>query len=399
MPLPTPDKENGETKKSFIERCMGDSTMLNEYPDNKQRYAVCESQWDNKKEEENVMDTEYRGAMSSHHTDTTDDAWDAGANTKNVKKDQSAGYYSKVYAWKDPEGDVGAKSTYKFPHHMVSADGTPGAASTRACSNCVGVLNGGRGGANIPDADRRGIHRHVATHMRDAGKEVPELKSDTQSDMERRFVSVTDSELCADESDGKPMIVGYAAKFNSWDGDDNQFKEMIQRGAFSSTIKRNDIRCLFNHDSNYLLGRKSSKTLRLWEDNTGLWMEVDVNTDDPQAMSVFSKIARRDVTGQSFSFYNPKDVWDFTDPDTPKRTLVEVDLVDVGPVTFPFYEVTSAEPAYRSLTRAREALKPANDSGIVIPESTVPTELVTPKLVMLQEKRRRDNKFRTLKGI
>jgi len=373
---------------------MGNTTMLKEYPDNKQRYAVCESQWDNKKEEEDVMDNELRSAISSHHTETTDDVWNAGANTKNVKKDQSASYYAEVYAWKDSAGDVGNKSTYKFPHHMVSADGNPGRASTRACSNGIGVLNGGRGGADIPSGDRNGVYRHLATHLKDAGKDVPELKSDVQSDMERRFVSVTDAELRADESDGKPMIVGYAAKFNSWDGDENQFKEMIQRGAFSTTIKNNDIRCLFNHDSNYLLGRKSSKTLRMWEDNIGLWMEVDVNTDDPQAMSVFSKIARRDVTGQSFSFYNPRDVWDFTDPDSPKRTLVEVDLVDVGPVTFPFYEVTSAEPAYRALTRARDAFNIVNDSNIVIPGT------ITPKQIMLQEKRRRDDKFRILtKGI
>ncbi len=270
---------------------------------------------------------------------------------------------------------------------MLAADGTPGAANTRACSNAMGVLNGGRGGANIPDADRSGVHRHIATHMMDAKMEVPELKFDPQVGMERRFVSVVEAELRADDSDGKPMIVGYAAKFDTWDGDEKQFLEKIQRGAFSMTVKKNDIRCLFNHDSNYLLGRKSAKTLRLWEDNIGLWMEVDVNTDDPQAMSVFSKIQRRDVTGQSFSFYNPKDLWDFTDEKTPKRTLVEVDLVDVGPVTFPFYEVTSAEAAYRSLTKAREALKPANDSV-----------LVTPQQVRTQEKRRQDNRYRLLKG-
>lgn len=331
---------------------------------------------------------EIRSAMGTHHTDTTDVAWDSGANVKNVKKDQTASYYAKVYAWKDPEGDVGAKSTYKFPHHMVSADGTPGAANTRACSNAMGVLNGGRGGAKIPDGDRAGVHRHIAAHMKDAHMEVPDMiKSSIHVDMERRFVPMTSAELRAESVGDKPMIVGYAARFNAWDGDENMFLEMIQPGAFSQTIARDDIRCLFNHDSNYLLGRKSSGTLRMWEDAAGLWMEVDVNTDDPQAMAVFSKINRRDVTGQSFSFYNPKDIWDFTDESNPKRTLVEVDLVDIGPVTFPFYEVTSAEPAYRSLTRAREALKPTNDSGIV-----------TPRMVMLQAKRRRDKQFRLLKG-
>lgn len=218
-------------------------------------------------------------------------------------------------------------------------------------------------------------------------KNVVNPDSADADNMERRFVTMDTAELRADTVGERPMIVGYAAKFDTWDGDENQFLEKIQRGAFSMTIKKNDVRCLFNHDSNYLLGRKSAKTLRMWEDNIGLWMEVDVNEDDPQAMSVFSKIARRDVTGQSFSFYNPKDIWDFTDEKTPRRTLTEVDLVDVGPVTFPFYEVTSAEPAYRSLTRARDALKPTNDSG-----------LVTPQQIRLQERRRQDNRFRLLRG-
>lgn len=43
MPLPIPN--NKETEKQFISRCMGDSVMVKEYPDEKQRYAVCESQW------------------------------------------------------------------------------------------------------------------------------------------------------------------------------------------------------------------------------------------------------------------------------------------------------------------------------------------------------------------
>ncbi len=333
------------------------------------------------------MDTELRNAIRSHHTDTTDVAWDSGANVKNVKTDQNAGYYAKIYAWKDPGGDVGTKNTYKFPHHMVSSDGTPGAANTRACSNGVAILNGGRGGADIPDSDRRGIYNHIATHIKDAGKDVPELKAESNNDMERRFVSISNAELRADTLGDSPMIVGYAARFNAWDGNENQFLEMIQPGAFSNTIMRDDVRCLFNHDANYLLGRKSSGTLRMWEDNVGLWMEVDVNPDDPQAVAIFSKIKRRDITGQSFSFYNPKDIWDFTDEDTPRRTLVEVDLVDIGPVTFPFYEVTSAEPAYRSLTKAREALGVVNDHDIL-----------TPRGVRLQEKRRRDNQFRLLKG-
>lgn len=47
MPIPKPNKN--EKKSKFMSRCMGDETMKDEYPDQDQRYAVCQSKWDEKK--------------------------------------------------------------------------------------------------------------------------------------------------------------------------------------------------------------------------------------------------------------------------------------------------------------------------------------------------------------
>jgi hypothetical protein len=120
---------------------------------------------------------ENKGAIGRHTTPVTDVAWDGGANVGRARSGEDAAYYGKIYAWRDPEGDVAVKSTYKFPHHMVGADGTPSAANTKACSAAIAALNGGRGGASIPDADRQGVWNHVAGHMRDAELEPPELKA------------------------------------------------------------------------------------------------------------------------------------------------------------------------------------------------------------------------------
>ena len=46
MAVPIPHKS--ETKEQFQDRCMGDENLVNEYPDTKQRFAICESQWDNR---------------------------------------------------------------------------------------------------------------------------------------------------------------------------------------------------------------------------------------------------------------------------------------------------------------------------------------------------------------
>lgn len=121
---------------------------------------------------------ELKTAIGSHSTGTDDAAWDAGANEKRVLADKPASYYAKAYAWRDPDGEVGVKSTYKFIHHFVSAEGEPGKASTRACSAGIAILNGGRGGTKIPDADRKGVYAHLARHLKDADKEPPELRAE-----------------------------------------------------------------------------------------------------------------------------------------------------------------------------------------------------------------------------
>jgi len=43
MPMPTPSK--GETMDEFVSRCIGDMGMTRDYPDQKQRAAVCYAQW------------------------------------------------------------------------------------------------------------------------------------------------------------------------------------------------------------------------------------------------------------------------------------------------------------------------------------------------------------------
>lgn len=123
-----------------------------------------------------------KGAVASHSTPTTDAAWDGPANEARVRSDESASYYRRIYAWRDPEGDEGVKASYRFIHHMISGDGEPGAANIRACQTGIGVLNGARGGTTIPDADRQGVYNHLAKHLRDAGVEPPDLKARANDD-------------------------------------------------------------------------------------------------------------------------------------------------------------------------------------------------------------------------
>jgi len=151
-------------------------------------------------------------------------------------------------------------------------------------------------------------------------------------DLERRFTDEPDLRLDGDAS----VLKGYAAVFNKW-ADIGPFKERISPGAFSKTIQEADVRALFNHDRNFVLGRSKAGTLRLEEDKRGLKVEIDP-PDTQWARDLTESIKRGDVNQMSFSFRVPKnkETWDGD-----KRTIHEANLFDVSPVTFPAYKQTT----------------------------------------------------------
>src|SRR5687768_453023 len=93
--------------------------------------------------------------------------------------------------------------------------------------------------------------------------------------IERRTFSMADFRVAKDAAER--TIVGYPAMFNKRSEPIfGMFYERIAPGAFAETIAKDDIRALFNHDPNLILGRNVAKptpTLRLKEDDTGLHME------------------------------------------------------------------------------------------------------------------------------
>jgi len=135
-----------------------------------------------------------------------------------------------------------------------------------------------------------------------------------------------------------PKIRGYAAVFNSLSEDLWFGQEKIAPGAFSKTIQKEDIRALWNHDPNYVLGRTKSKTLTLHEDEHGLAIEI-IPPKTQWANDLLETIRRGDVDQMSFGFRVAKQDWEGT-AENPIRVLREVILYDVSPVTYPAYSAT-----------------------------------------------------------
>jgi len=210
--MPTPN--DSEDKETFMGRCMADETMISEYPDGSQRYAICQSQW-------------------------------------------------------------GEKS-------------------------------------------------------------MPQMKTERRYTPERLSVERV--------KDQPPRIVGYAAvyydgtertQYELWDG----AVERIMPGAFDAALAT-DVRGLFNHDPNLILGRTSAGTMGLTADSRGLRYSIDA-PDSPNGENVRAAVERGDVTGSSFSFI-VNDVRWLKEESLQVREILGVELFDVGPVTFPAYSATTA---------------------------------------------------------
>ena len=116
------------------------------------------------------------GPIRAHSTPTSTKAWSGPKAESKLPNDADAKTLRKAFAWVDPDGDPETKSAYKFIHHEVGAKGEVGAANVKACVSGIGILNGGRGGASVPDKDRKGIHAHLVRHLRDAGEDAAPLK-------------------------------------------------------------------------------------------------------------------------------------------------------------------------------------------------------------------------------
>lgn len=179
---------------------------------------------------------------------------------------------------------------------------------------------------------------------------------------EKEIRAFTLKEMRVDASpDGKPTIYGYAAVFDQLSGNLGGFQEKIGRGAFARAIVEDDVRALFNHDPNYVLGRNQAKTLRMWEDIHGLRFEVEP-PDTQMGRDLLESIRRGDIDQMSFAFRAVKEEWEELDQPNEDgawfiRTLREVKLYDVSIVTYPAYPQTNAavRDEAKQLMEARSA--------------------------------------------
>jgi hypothetical protein len=171
--------------------------------------------------------------------------------------------------------------------------------------------------------------------------------------MERRTYAHGEIRAEPAGEDRKPRFAGYAAVFNELSEDLGGFREKILPGAFADAIAGDDVRALFNHDANYVLGRNRAGTLTLREDDHGLAFEIEA-PDTQWARDLHVSVERGDVSQCSFGFRVMDDTW-YTEDGEDRRDLKKVRLFDISIVTYPAY--TGTEASARSLDAPEERKK------------------------------------------
>lgn len=176
----------------------------------------------------------------------------------------------------------------------------------------------------------------------------------------RNSYIATQFETREEQESGDLILSGYFIRFDEetelWPG----YFEVIKRAGVEEAIKNADIRALFNHDHNLVLGRTGNSTVNLKVDDKGLYGDIIINRNDPDAMGAYARVQRGDIVGCSFGFMPIK-------VDTIERedgsyldTVLELEIFEVSPCTFPAYPQTEIAARKKDF----ECLKRANSEAL-----------------------------------
>lgn len=177
---------------------------------------------------------------------------------------------------------------------------------------------------------------------------------------EIRQIATEKIEIRAVGEEFQKTIGGYAVKYNAptlmrdrW-GD--EFLEEISSGAFDKSLQNRNQKALWNHDTSKPLGSVAAGTLRFNSDTNGLNYDIDL-PNNTYGNDAYESVQRGDVDGSSFGFICNDDIWSkvqYEGREIYKRSIIEADLFEVSPCTFPAYD--SSKINCRSLEMFKENL-------------------------------------------
>ncbi len=169
-------------------------------------------------------------------------------------------------------------------------------------------------------------------------------------------------------------LTGTVLSYNKLSNDLGGFLERVMPGSFAAHLKTNpDVKCLRNHDSNFLLGRTGNGTLTLEDTPTRLNFRCKLDEAQQMHKDLYASCLRNDTHECSFAFSidGPDgEEWDTANDANGKsfvrRTIKRAKIWDCSVVTSPAYENGATNvsarsplsaPSVRELLRAELARK------------------------------------------
>ena len=169
---------------------------------------------------------------------------------------------------------------------------------------------------------------------------------------ERRDYEIQDFEIR--EVDEQRLISGMALPFNQRSSDLGGFVETISPNAVDRTLENSDVVMLWQHDATDPITRESTG-LKLEVRESGLYFEADASDFTDRQLDLMD---RGVVKQMSFGFVTVSDEWDQKEKPV-IRTLLDIDLREISPVTWPAYSSTSV------------AVRSAETAGVPLEEKQI----------------------------
>ena len=161
-----------------------------------------------------------------------------------------------------------------------------------------------------------------------------------------KIIRTSEAKFRTSEENDERIIEGYFAVFDdTYDmGEDfsgRRLTETIEKTAFNNSLG-GDIRVLANHDTTLVLGRTAAGTATVTADEHGVYVRCKVNPDDTDAMNVYARLRRGDVSQASFGAYiRGEKREEDKEAKTVHYTLTDIEVFEFSVCTFPAYEATS----------------------------------------------------------
>ncbi len=280
MPIPKPN--SNESRQDFMKRCMGDSTMVDEY-DSNQRLAVCSSSYNSSKEDSLDSKRQIRRDVF-----TTEEEAQARAD------------------------EIGCSGTHSHDENgnLVFMPCKTHAEYTEL------------------------VGREVSGYGKKPKKKKPKDMKDALDNLEQTLEIESDLKAyMPNDDDDEDKEYGVFEGYGSVFGNKDLGNDVIETGAFAKTLKRkkpNQVKLLYQHKSDMPIGVFDE----IREDEKGLYVKGRLALQTQAGKEAYELLKMGALDGLSIGFrVNPKEV--SYDNRANKRIIKEVELMEVSLVTFP----------------------------------------------------------------